>query len=1191
MNKLLIICAVVAFVLAASGQAQAQVPEVWVDDDFTWESGLAWCSRTITGGIAKVEEGGIVYVHEGTYTENVVIDKSITIEALSDPIIDGGGSLGPGVHITADDVTLDGFIIRNFTCTPSSGIGGIWVAGHRASINSNTIYDIVTTGDPINDPAGIGIDVGGVDDVVVSNNTIHDVGSIGIRIRGNYGNSSVQVTGTVVVGNEVYNTGNSGMLVAGNVKGIDIINNTIHDSLLPTPYGLLVIGDSAGLGGIVDTVLIEDNTIYNTYGNVTLGSVTNVTVTGNTIRNAIPYAADPTIKGKNIYIRNWSDELTTNVTITDNDIIDADGYGVFFKYGGSGDPSAMVSTTTVNDNRILGNTIGIENPIGTTLLDATHNWWGDASGPSGAGPGLGDAVSTNVDFYQWCLDIDCSDVEPPYGETAVVMVDDDWAGLSGGTIVYGSEIGLNAFATIQGGIGAVDEGGTVNVLAGTYIEDLVIDKNDVEIVAIGTTIKGVATEPWSSWPFANPNIDIQAKGVKISGFTIQSPDVPAGHYSSGIVLTGTNIEICDNTFVSNAAGDGGCVVIQTYRDNVTGYESDISGLNIHDNEFGGTLADGYVGVFINHTNVGAGAVTVKNNTLSDRVAQGVVTERSNTVIQGNTISNSDVAGYSRGIIVMDWDVREQDSVTMSDNTITGCQYGIRIGESEQVLTNISVTGNTLQNNDVGVHVRASAGGVVVNNNNITGNTTYGVQNTDAGIPGIPGIPCDPLDPNDPNSPCDPNGQPEVPEVPPVLPGVLDATLNWWGEVRGPYHATANPHGTGNEVSDNVEFVPWLDASYPDGQLYTNVFIDTNKNGVYDAGEPIFYIIQDAIDAAYDGDIIIVGAGVYYENLVIDKSGITLKSTKGRDTTTLSHQSSSEVGVDFRAGADYCVLGGEAGHGFTMVKDSAGCVIQLTNAPSGVEISDNTIDNTGASSVGINVDANGVDGLQVIKNEFIAEEGDSSIYGRSATNMIIFGNTFTGPGKVSGCAVQSDGMNASDIANNTIDGYGTGIFLQTVEESAGVSDVTISNNRVRDCVKGVRLGYDPEGYPEVRDVTVTDNELSFNTVGIYVSDSNDVVADTFVIKDNRITENTDGLKNANDVYVVDATLNWWGDPSGPSGEGSGSGDTVSVMVDYDPWWVCGDTVNPCPMGDLNHDDQVDFADFAIFADNWLEGATP
>jgi len=34
--------------------------------------------------------------------------------------------------------------------------------------------------------------------------------------------------------------------------------------------------------------------------------------------------------------------------------------------------------------------------------------------------------------------------------------------------------------------------------------------------------------------------------------------------------------------------------------------------------------------------------------------------------------------------------------------------------------------------------------------------------------------------------------------------------------------------------------------------------------------------------------------------------------------------------------------------------------------------------------------------------------------------------------------------------------------------------------------------------------------------------------------------------------VDATLNWWGDNDGPSGEGTGSGDSVSTNVIFSPW---------------------------------------
>ena len=38
--------------------------------------------------------------------------------------------------------------------------------------------------------------------------------------------------------------------------------------------------------------------------------------------------------------------------------------------------------------------------------------------------------------------------------------------------------------------------------------------------------------------------------------------------------------------------------------------------------------------------------------------------------------------------------------------------------------------------------------------------------------------------------------------------VIDAALNWWGDVNGPAHAD-NPAGTGNGVSGNVIYSPWL----------------------------------------------------------------------------------------------------------------------------------------------------------------------------------------------------------------------------------------------------------------------------------------------------------------------------------------------------------------------------------------------
>lgn len=38
---------------------------------------------------------------------------------------------------------------------------------------------------------------------------------------------------------------------------------------------------------------------------------------------------------------------------------------------------------------------------------------------------------------------------------------------------------------------------------------------------------------------------------------------------------------------------------------------------------------------------------------------------------------------------------------------------------------------------------------------------------------------------------------------------VNAENNWWGAPSGPFHPTLNPQGTGDPVSDRVDFIPWL----------------------------------------------------------------------------------------------------------------------------------------------------------------------------------------------------------------------------------------------------------------------------------------------------------------------------------------------------------------------------------------------
>jgi len=83
-------------------------------------------------------------------------------------------------------------------------------------------------------------------------------------------------------------------------------------------------------------------------------------------------------------------------------------------------------------------------------------------------------------------------------------------------------------------------------------------------------------------------------------------------------------------------------------------------------------------------------------------------------------------------------------------------------------------------------------------------------------------------------------------------------------------------------------------------------------------------------------------------------------------------------------------------------------------------------------------------------------------------------------------------------------------------------------------------------------TVTGNDLHNNNYGVVQYTDGGRVKATNYVNCNEIYSNTQyGIRNY-DAVQMDGTCNWWGDVSGPSGVGSGTGDSVSTNVDYDPW---------------------------------------
>jgi parallel beta-helix repeat protein len=116
-------------------------PLVFVDDDYN-NSTPGWGYNhfnTIQDGINAVQTNGTVQVSNGTYSENILINKSLSLlgQNKNTTRIHGTGN-GTGINITANNVTINGFTIRNYT----TGYG-IIIASRMNRITNNIISDTI----------------------------------------------------------------------------------------------------------------------------------------------------------------------------------------------------------------------------------------------------------------------------------------------------------------------------------------------------------------------------------------------------------------------------------------------------------------------------------------------------------------------------------------------------------------------------------------------------------------------------------------------------------------------------------------------------------------------------------------------------------------------------------------------------------------------------------------------------------------------------------------------------------------------------------------------------------------------------------------------------------------------------------------------------------------------------------------
>jgi hypothetical protein len=325
---------------------------------------------------------------------------------------------------------------------------------------------------------------------------------------------------------------------------------------------------------------------------------------------------------------------------------------------------------------------------------------------------------------------------------------------------------------------------------------------------------------------------------------------------------------------------------------------------------------------------------------------------------------------------------------------------------------------------------------------------------------------------------------------------------------------------------------------------------------YNVNKETFYqTIQDAIDAADNGDTVEVVAGTYEEALIIDKPIILKGAGSGEtvidaDNVTLTNNAVVIINASNVTMEGLSVVNGDWGIAvrsktvsnleFNDVavenSEASGFVFENSNI-SDVTFTDCRADNNGNRGIYFN---GGTTSQNVTLTNTSADENQIMGFNNQGTmkNLVISGGTFNN--------------NIGGSPKGTTEGpfYGFGI---SVEHTTGVDiqGVTTSGNGTNGPAEG-GAGIVIKGSSS--DVEISGVTLTGNKIGLWIEEGGTNPVDT-KIKNSHISGNIDyGVKNGAQEIEVDATLNWWGDISGPAGEGTGTGDAVSENVLFDPWWA-------------------------------------
>ncbi|MBP9795636.1 MAG: right-handed parallel beta-helix repeat-containing protein, partial [Chitinophagales bacterium] len=342
-------------------------------------TGETFCSIQAAINDAQTLAGHTIEVDAGTYNENIILTKAVTLLGANagidcagvrgaESILSGITANGKAIDIQSDGVTINGFTISN-----PLGSFGIYAKGrNNTDIQYNIITDIGNNTLGSGPTYGISIEMGttaNTANVNITNNCVNN-------IRGGENNT---LTGTPAK----LNNGSGVAIGAGfststfDITGLVISNNTITDitSCISDfidggkgAYGILInVGASLAGTGKAVSPQIQNNVITDLEGLWAHGVGLEGETPGATVQN------------------NYIDDLTDHKG-------DIDALGVMVE------ENAGSATVLINNNSFTNMSFGIKN-VTVPTVNGTCNWFGSAT----AG-GVAAAVSGPVTTTTWLID-------------------------------------------------------------------------------------------------------------------------------------------------------------------------------------------------------------------------------------------------------------------------------------------------------------------------------------------------------------------------------------------------------------------------------------------------------------------------------------------------------------------------------------------------------------------------------------------------------------------------------------------------------------------------------------------------------------------------------------------------------------------------------------------------------------------